>query len=259
MSSRSGSCAGRSSGRRPGWWASGPTTARWSRRPTGASRTRLSRCGPRTRGATRGCATGPQMPGFFLSLRQPRREMLRDELTAPRLERAIGVIYRPETELQSHYFRASLPRQFDEWILVRPDDGPAAAGRVARSSRACPRRTLSGSERLSSRRRRRSGQMGTEVSYGYTRDSSGRAVRRGGEPGHRGPEGRRASGCSPASTSKETLKQKLGVDFQRYVILRRVQPAARAPGAHARAQAWGCSCRATSSSSKGRRARWSRW
>ncbi len=57
-----------------------------------------------------------QTPGFLLSLRHPRREVLRDELTAPRLERAIGVIYRPETELQSHYFRASLPRQFDEWI-----------------------------------------------------------------------------------------------------------------------------------------------
>ncbi len=57
-----------------------------------------------------------QIPGFVLPLRQARREVLRDELTAPRLERAIGVIYRPETELQSHYFRASLPRQFDEWI-----------------------------------------------------------------------------------------------------------------------------------------------
>ena len=34
----------------------------------------------------------------------------------PRLERAIGVIYRPETELQSHYFEAVLPRQFDEYI-----------------------------------------------------------------------------------------------------------------------------------------------
>ncbi len=34
-------------------------------------------------------------------------------LRAPRLERAIGVIYRPETELQSHYFRARLPDQFD--------------------------------------------------------------------------------------------------------------------------------------------------
>jgi protein-L-isoaspartate(D-aspartate) O-methyltransferase len=33
-----------------------------------------------------------------------------------RLERAIGVIYRPETELASHYFQASLPQQFDEYI-----------------------------------------------------------------------------------------------------------------------------------------------
>jgi erythromycin esterase-like protein len=34
-------------------------------------------------------------------------------LSEPRLERAIGVIYRPETERQSHYFHATLPRQFD--------------------------------------------------------------------------------------------------------------------------------------------------
>jgi protein-L-isoaspartate(D-aspartate) O-methyltransferase len=37
-------------------------------------------------------------------------------LSRPRLERAIGVIYRPETELSSHYFQAVLPRQFDEYI-----------------------------------------------------------------------------------------------------------------------------------------------
>ena len=35
------------------------------------------------------------------------------QLRAARLERAIGVIYRPETERQSHYFRARLPDQFD--------------------------------------------------------------------------------------------------------------------------------------------------
>jgi erythromycin esterase-like protein len=34
-------------------------------------------------------------------------------LDEPRLERAIGVIYRPETERTSHYFSASLSRQFD--------------------------------------------------------------------------------------------------------------------------------------------------
>ncbi|RME96650.1 MAG: hypothetical protein D6773_16920, partial [Alphaproteobacteria bacterium] len=36
----------------------------------------------------------------------------------PRLERAIGVIYRPDTELQSHYFEAELPRQFNEYIWI---------------------------------------------------------------------------------------------------------------------------------------------
>jgi erythromycin esterase-like protein/predicted phosphoribosyltransferase len=40
-------------------------------------------------------------------------EMIAQQLRNPRLERAIGVIYRPETERQSHYFRARLPDQFD--------------------------------------------------------------------------------------------------------------------------------------------------
>ncbi len=53
---------------------------------------------------------------FLLHLREPRREALREELLEPRLERAIGVIYRPEAELASHYFQAVLPLQFDEWI-----------------------------------------------------------------------------------------------------------------------------------------------
>jgi erythromycin esterase-like protein len=37
-------------------------------------------------------------------------------LRQPRLERAIGVIYRPETERMSHYFRARLPHQFDAML-----------------------------------------------------------------------------------------------------------------------------------------------
>jgi protein-L-isoaspartate(D-aspartate) O-methyltransferase len=53
---------------------------------------------------------------FFMHLREPVREAVREELETPRLERAIGVIYRPETELASHYFQASLPEQFDTWI-----------------------------------------------------------------------------------------------------------------------------------------------
>jgi protein-L-isoaspartate(D-aspartate) O-methyltransferase len=53
---------------------------------------------------------------FLLPLSRPLQEAMRSNLLAERLERAIGVIYRPETELQSHYFYASLPRQFDEYI-----------------------------------------------------------------------------------------------------------------------------------------------
>lgn len=36
-----------------------------------------------------------------------------EALAGPLLERAIGVVYRPESELASHYFGASLSRQFD--------------------------------------------------------------------------------------------------------------------------------------------------
>jgi erythromycin esterase-like protein len=48
---------------------------------------------------------------FFLSLRGNDEAIL--GLRQPLLERAIGVIYRPETERMSHYFQARLPHQFD--------------------------------------------------------------------------------------------------------------------------------------------------
>jgi erythromycin esterase-like protein len=51
------------------------------------------------------------IPNFFLDLHAPGD--LRLALAGPRLERAIGVIYRPETERLSHYFNAVLPEQFD--------------------------------------------------------------------------------------------------------------------------------------------------
>src|SRR5690606_24101717 len=53
---------------------------------------------------------------FYLDFRAEGREELQYALLQPRLERAIGVIYRPETEIWSHYFEASLPRQFDAYI-----------------------------------------------------------------------------------------------------------------------------------------------
>ena len=59
-----------------------------------------------------------EVPAFLLGLREPGRVEVREELAPPRLERAIGVIYRPHTELQSHYFQASLPYQFDEYVWL---------------------------------------------------------------------------------------------------------------------------------------------
>jgi erythromycin esterase-like protein len=41
-----------------------------------------------------------------------------DALAATRLQRAIGVVYRPETERQSHYFSAQLARQFDAVVFI---------------------------------------------------------------------------------------------------------------------------------------------
>ena len=52
---------------------------------------------------------------FMLGLRDKTTAHARDLMT-PRLERAIGVIYRPESERASHYFEAVLPSQFDEYI-----------------------------------------------------------------------------------------------------------------------------------------------
>jgi protein-L-isoaspartate(D-aspartate) O-methyltransferase len=56
-------------------------------------------------------------PGLLLGLRRSLNSDLDRQLAQARLERAIGVIYRPETELASHYFQAVLPRQFDEYIF----------------------------------------------------------------------------------------------------------------------------------------------
>jgi protein-L-isoaspartate(D-aspartate) O-methyltransferase len=56
-----------------------------------------------------------ETPHFMLSLRDHNAADTK-ALMRPRLERAIGVIYRPESELASHYFEVILPMQFDEYI-----------------------------------------------------------------------------------------------------------------------------------------------
>jgi erythromycin esterase-like protein len=58
--------------------------------------------------------TGVPAFGLQLSTRD-----LAYALIGPQLERAIGVIYRPETERASHYFSARLPGQFD--VIVHVD------------------------------------------------------------------------------------------------------------------------------------------
>ena len=59
-----------------------------------------------------------ELASFLLPLREAPRASVREALLEPRLERAIGVLYLPESELTSHYFHASLPRQFDEYLWI---------------------------------------------------------------------------------------------------------------------------------------------
>jgi erythromycin esterase-like protein len=54
------------------------------------------------------------VPNFLLIFRG--YEQLTQELARPRLQRAIGVVYQPETERQSHYFEARISKQFDAVI-----------------------------------------------------------------------------------------------------------------------------------------------
>ena len=54
------------------------------------------------------------VPRFLLDF--DRDKAVRHRLLEHRLERFIGVIYRPETELRSHYADASLVRQFDAFV-----------------------------------------------------------------------------------------------------------------------------------------------
>lgn len=78
---------------------------------------------------------------LFLEARRPRSLTswradpdLAQALSRRRLERAIGVIYRPMTELPSHYFQARLSRQFDAFVwfeettAVSPLTGAAPQG-----------------------------------------------------------------------------------------------------------------------------------
>jgi protein-L-isoaspartate(D-aspartate) O-methyltransferase len=53
---------------------------------------------------------------FLLDLRAGVHPELRSRLLEPKLQRFIGVIYRPETERWSHYSHCTMPQQFDAYV-----------------------------------------------------------------------------------------------------------------------------------------------
>jgi len=57
-----------------------------------------------------------QVARSLTDLRKDAHPELRGQLLTQRLERFIGVIYRPDSERWSHYAQASLPRQFDAYV-----------------------------------------------------------------------------------------------------------------------------------------------
>jgi erythromycin esterase-like protein len=71
------------------------------------------------------------IPRSLTDWRPHGRRDLRELLSEARLERAIGVIYRPETELYSHYFEAVLADQFDAYVWFEETKAvtPLAKGR----------------------------------------------------------------------------------------------------------------------------------
>jgi erythromycin esterase-like protein len=72
------------------------------------------------------------VPCSLTDIRGGDRE-LREVLSEPRLERAIGVVYRPETERYSHYFEAVLAEQFDGFVWFEETSAvtPLPAGHAA--------------------------------------------------------------------------------------------------------------------------------
>jgi erythromycin esterase-like protein len=74
------------------------------------------------------------VPNFLLRMQDARD--LRPQLRAPRLQRAIGVIYRPRTERISHYFHARLADQFDAMIHL---DETTALAPLDRQGEAAPK------------------------------------------------------------------------------------------------------------------------
>ena len=77
-------------------------------------------------------------PSFWIDTRTSDSQRLLNE---PRLERAIGVVYRPDTERQSHYFHARLAAQFDVVLHVDHTSALEPLERTAEWTRGEPPET----------------------------------------------------------------------------------------------------------------------
>ncbi|MGZ8766514.1 MAG: erythromycin esterase family protein [Acidimicrobiia bacterium] len=77
-------------------------------------------------------------PSFWVDTRTPDTRRVLNE---PRLERAIGVVYRPETERQSHYFHARLAAQFDVVLHIDRTTALAPLERTVEWTRGEPPET----------------------------------------------------------------------------------------------------------------------
>jgi len=117
--------------------------ARSRRPPTGIAWPSRKRVRPALAGSARRCSTASLPTRFLLTLRDNRG--LGEALSEPRLERAIGVIYAPETERASHCFQARHVGPVRRGAALRRDfvrSSPRihcrmGSGRVARNLPLC--------------------------------------------------------------------------------------------------------------------------
>lgn len=74
--------------------------------------------GPQTSTRHPSAAFVPIERNLKSSLAHDGNRILHQHLGLSRLQRAIGVLYLPQTERQSHYFFAQLPEQFDALLHI---------------------------------------------------------------------------------------------------------------------------------------------
>ena len=76
--------------------------------------------------------------GLSRALLDLRGRGVREALAAPRPERAIGVVYRPDTERRSHCFDAVLPEQFDAFVWFAETTAVAPLAEAGRAQGRTP-------------------------------------------------------------------------------------------------------------------------